>query len=151
MEYNSVTDLYYGVSLKNGPITLTPNLPEPRVAKTQQTITPTTLPSLRHRDSTALMAPINFRNGHHCQACNNIHIHSSRQVALDEDIIALELAQEELKFVSQSVEQLLDVMRNGDGQQLETLFAAARSGVSQDEILAMARQFTRGKEREDPK
>lgn len=88
------------------------------------------------------MAPIKPKSG---------DTQSSRQRTIDEDAIALELAQEELKLVHQSVEELLNVMRNGNRQQLEAIFAAARKGVPQDEILAMVRQYNRDKERADSK
>jgi hypothetical protein len=88
------------------------------------------------------MAPIKPKNG---------GTQSSRQRAIDEDAIALELAQEELKLVHQSVEELLNVMRNGNCQQLEAVFAAARKGLPQDEILAMVRQYNQDKERADSK
>ena len=88
------------------------------------------------------MAPIKPKNG---------GTQSSRQRAIDEDAIAFELAQEELKLVYQSVEDLLNVMRDGNCQQLEAIFAAARKGVPQDEILAMVRQYNRDNDRADSK
>jgi hypothetical protein len=88
------------------------------------------------------MAPIKSKNG---------DTQSSRQRAIDEDAIALELAEGELKLLYQSVEELLNVMRNEKCQQREAIFAAARKGVPQDEILAMVRQYNQDKERADSK
>lgn len=79
------------------------------------------------------MAPINRRDGHHCQACDSDP--SSNQDARNAETAALKQAQAELQVVSQSVEQLLNMMRTGSGQQLEPLFAAARSGASREEII----------------
>lgn len=87
------------------------------------------------------MAPISRRNGHHCQACNN---EDSTQDAHNAHVAALKLAQDELRTVSQSVEQLLNMIGTGNEQQLESLLATARSGASQEEILAVVRQYNQG-------
>lgn len=92
------------------------------------------------------MAPINRRNRHHCRTCDSENP-SSNQDARNAETAALKQAQDELRVVSQSVEQLLNMMRTASGQQLEPLFAAARSGASREEILAVVRQYTQGMER----
>ncbi|KAL3705493.1 hypothetical protein TMatcc_009165 [Talaromyces marneffei ATCC 18224] len=111
-------------------------------------LSPTKAPlNLHHSDYFAApMAPINRRNRHHCRACNNDSAPPSTQDARDADTVALKLAQDELQVVYQSVEQLLNMMRTGSAQQLEPLFAAAQSGASQDDILAVVRQYTQGVE-----
>lgn len=85
------------------------------------------------------MAPIKRRNGHHCRVCNN---EDRTQDARNADIAALKLVQDELRIVSQSVEQLLNMIGTGNDQQREALFATTRSGASQEEILALVRQYT---------
>lgn len=94
------------------------------------------------------MAPISRRSRHHRRACNN---EDSTQDARNADMIALRLAQEELYVVSQSVEQLLNMIRTGNSQQLETLLATTTSGASQEEILAVVRQYNQGMERAQSK
>ncbi|GAM37954.1 hypothetical protein TCE0_033f08311 [Talaromyces pinophilus] len=89
------------------------------------------------------MAPTTRRNGHHCRVCNN---EASTQDAHNADIAALKRAQDELRNVSQSVEQLLNMIGTGNEQQLESLFATTRSGASQEQILAVVRQYTQGME-----
>lgn len=56
---------------------------------------------------------------------------------------ALSLAQRELQDTHASLEQLLDVLRNADRKQLESLVAAIRSGLPQPEIIAMIKQYTK--------
>lgn len=80
------------------------------------------------------MAPFSRRNGHHCPACSN------EDSIQDADIAALRLAQDELYLVSQSVEQLLDLLRTGNKEQVESLLAVTRSGASQDKIMAVVKQ-----------
>jgi ElaB/YqjD/DUF883 family membrane-anchored ribosome-binding protein len=92
------------------------------------------------------MSPINRRNRHHCRACDSENP-SSNQDARNAETAALKQAQDELRVISQSVEQLLNMMRTASGQQLEPLFAAARSGASREEILTVVRQYTQGMER----
>lgn len=99
------------------------------------------------------MAPLAPPNGRHCTICNkDINcIHRSTKNSLDADTIALELARNEVLLASQALEQLLDVMRRANSQQLQSLFAAARSGLPQDQFLAMVEQFDQDLKKAEPK
>jgi len=95
------------------------------------------------------MAPIAPPSSYRCTICTKDTncTHRSNKNTLDTDAdadadaIALELARNELLLVSQSLEQLLYVMRKANSQQLQSLFTAARSGLSQEQILVMAEQY----------
>ncbi|OKL59341.1 hypothetical protein UA08_05162 [Talaromyces atroroseus] len=69
----------------------------------------------------------------------------------DEDTIALRYAQKELLVAYESLEQLLDVMRRADKEQLQSLFAATQSGLPRSEILAMVKQYAKSIEESSPK
>lgn len=90
------------------------------------------------------MAPISPQNGLLRRACDN---EDGTQDARNADITTFRMAQEELYVACQSVEQLLNMIRTGNSQQVEALFAFTRSGASKEEILAVVRQYNQDAER----